>query len=57
MVAPARRQTARPVPFARLSGPEKLRRLLHSFPAEAAAIVCLIEFIWHRKLAEIRRPR
>ena len=42
-------------PFHRLTGPDKLRKLQHSFPMEATAIVALIDFVWDRKMNEVKR--
>lgn len=42
-------------PFHRLTGPDKLRKLQHSFPLEGAAIVTLIDFVWDRKMNEVKR--
>jgi hypothetical protein len=45
----------RPRPFEKLSGAEKLRRLQRSFPADATAVVGLMDWVWRKRIEEIRK--
>lgn len=44
-----------PKPFARLSGPDKLKRFQRTCPEQAAALVQLMDIAWQRHLDTIRR--
>lgn len=44
-------------PFNRLTLTGKVTRLARSFPADAAALDCLVTAIWLRRLREIRGQR